>query len=203
MLCGWRLLGAVHAVAEVKPDNYLPLAVGNRWVYESSEGTEAEPALEAWEVIRQEGNAFVVQIQQPFVTIGGLEEQFVATSEGVQRRLSGAATSDSQLQLILQLPPAVSASWQGADGHYTITAVDATATVPAGTFTHCVEVTRFRKETKVTEIITYAPGVGIIQRDETFPVIGGFGDFETRARGHTVLRLKEWKIINAQLPATK
>src|SRR5262249_27965150 len=95
----------------------------------------------------------------------------------------------------LQLPPAESASWEGADGHYTITTVDATVTVPAGTFTHCVEVTRFRKETKVTERITYAPGIGIIQREETFPVIGGFGDFETRARGHTVLRLKEWKII--------
>ena len=203
MLYGWHLLWAVHVVAEAKPDNYFPLAVGNRWVYESSEGTEAEPALEAWEVTRQEGNAFVVQVQQPFVTVGGLDEQFVATSEGVQRRLPGAATSESQLQLILKLPPAVSASWEGVDGHYAITAVDATVTVPAGTFTHCVEVTRFRKETKVTEMITYAPGVGIIQRDETFPVIGGFGNFETRARGHTVLRLREWKTVNAQLPVTK
>src|SRR3954468_16403879 len=96
VLCGWRLLWAVHAIAEVKSDNYFPLAVGNRWVYESSEGTEAEPALEAWEVTRQEGNAFVVQVQQPFVTVGGLDEQFVATSEGVQRRLPGAATSESQ-----------------------------------------------------------------------------------------------------------
>jgi hypothetical protein len=148
-------------------------------VYESSEGTEAEPALETWEVIRQEGNSFVVQIQQPFVTIGGLEEQFVVTSEGVQRRLPDATPSEPQLQLILKLPPAVSTSWQGANGHYTITAVDATVTVPAGTFSHCVEVTRFRKETKVTEIITYAPGVGMIQRDATFTVIGGFGDFET------------------------
>jgi hypothetical protein len=40
----------------------------------------------------------------------------------------------------------------------------------------------------------------MIQRDETFPVIGGFGDFETRTRGHTVLRLKEWKIIPSQAP---
>ncbi|MBI3756606.1 MAG: hypothetical protein HY267_01375 [Deltaproteobacteria bacterium] len=203
IICGWRLLWVVHAGAEGKPDNYFPLAVGNRWVYESSEGTEAEPVLEAWEVIRHEGNSFVVQIQQPFVTIGSLEEQFVVTSEGVQRRLPDATTGEPQLQPILKLPSTVSASWQGADGHYTVTTVDEAVTVPAGTFTHCVEVTRFRKETKVTEIITYAPGVGIIQRDETFPVIGGFGDFETQARGHTVLRLKEWKTVNSQLPATQ
>ena len=129
MICGWRLLWGVHAIAEVKPDNYLPLGVGNRWVYESSEGTEAEPALETWKVIRQEGNSFVVQIQQPFVTIGGLEEQFVVTSEGVQRLLPDATPSEPQLQLILKLPPAVSASWQGANGHYTITTVDATVTI--------------------------------------------------------------------------
>src|SRR5499425_714892 len=96
IICEWWLLGAARTGAETKPDEYLPLAVGNRWVFESSEGTEAEPALEAWEVIRQEGNAFVVSVQQPFVTIGGLEEQFVMTPEGVQHRLSGAAPSESQ-----------------------------------------------------------------------------------------------------------
>jgi hypothetical protein len=37
----------------------------------------------------------------------------------------------------------------------------------------------------------------LIQREETFPVIGGLGgDFETSARGRTVLRLKTWESKN-------
>jgi hypothetical protein len=198
MLCGWWMCRSAPGVAETKPENYFPLAVGNRWVYQSSEGTEAEPVLESWEVIRQEGNSFIVGVQKPFITGGDLEEQFALGSEGVQRRLPSSTTPESQFQLILKLPPAIGVTWQGADGRYTITAVGDNVTVPAGTFPNCVEVTRFHKETKVTEISTYAPGVGMIQREETFPVISGFGDFETRARGHTVLRLKEWKVNSQQ-----
>ncbi len=201
--CGWWFFSSAHGFAETQSENYFPLAVGNRWVYASSEGTEAEPALETWEVVRQDGNTFVVQIQQPFVTIGGLEEQFVVMAEGVQRRLTNATPSEPQLQLIFKAPPVAGASWQGNDGRYTITAMSDSVTVPAGTFTHCVEVTRWRKETKVTEVSTYAPGVGLIQRDETFPVISGFGDFETRARGHTLLQLKEWKLATSPAPGMR
>jgi hypothetical protein len=70
-------------------------------------------------------------------------------------------------------------------------------TVPAGTFSNCVEITRWRKETNITVVATYAPGVGMIQREETFPIIGGFGsgaDFDSLAKGRTILRLREWKL---------
>lgn len=186
---------AVSILAETAIVDYFPLAVGNRWVYESSEGAETEPALESWEVVRQEGDAFVIREQQPFVTTGGVEELFMVTTDGVKSRAKEAASPD--FSLVFKNPPAAGANWQTDEGHYAVTAVGETVTVPAGAFTNCVEVTRWKKETKLTIVSTYAPGVGMIQRQETFPVIGGLGgggDFATTARGRTVLRLKEWKV---------
>lgn len=177
------------------PDEYFPLTVGNRWVYESSEGTKEAPALESWEVVRREGAGFVVRIQQPFVTTDGLEELFEVGAEGLRRRELDSEASESPL--VLKLPPVAGLSWQSPDGRYAITSVGESVTVPAGTFSNCVEVTRWRKETNVKVVATYAPGVGMIQREETFPIIGGFGsgaDFDSLARGRTILRLREWKL---------
>jgi hypothetical protein len=193
--CGCLVFFPVRSMAETTDARYLPLTVGNRWVYESSEGSAANPVLETWEVVRQEGQAFAVRIQQTFVPNGEVEEQFAIGAEGVQRQLPASVQTAPPLQVILKMPPVEGLSWLGRDGRYTITALDETLTVPAGTFPHCVEVTRWRKETQVTEILTYAPGVGIVQREEKFPVIGGMGsDFETLARVHVVLRLREWRL---------
>ena len=92
---------------------------------------------------------------------------------------------------------------------YAVTAIDETVTVPAGTFTNCVEVTHWSASGTVTTITLYAPGVGMVQRDETFSVIGGgigsfdasqfgrgIGGFDTPQQGHAVLRLKERKITS-------
>jgi hypothetical protein len=170
---------------------YFPLAVGNRWVYESSESTEAMPVLESWEVTRQEEHTFVMRIKQPYVTTDGFEEFFVFTADGVRRlaRETGAVP-----RLFLKTPPKAGESWQNEDGRYAVTAVDETATVPAGTFTHCVEVTHWSAGGKVTVVSLYAPGVGMVQREETFPIIGGLGGFETPQQGRTILRLKEWTV---------
>jgi hypothetical protein len=191
MLIACYLIQETLGTAETASPDYFPLALGNRWVYESSEGTEEAPALESWEVIRQEGTAFVVRIQQPFVTLGGIEEQFALEAEGLMRRVPDSDPPESQL--ILKLPIVAGSRWQSGDGIYAVTAVGETVTAPAGAFANCVEVTRWNKASKVTIVSTYAPGVGLIQREETFPVIGGFGgDFETSSRGRTVLRLKEY-----------
>lgn len=188
---GCSLVQATLGAAEDVNGDYFPLALGNRWVYESSEGTEETPALESWEVIRQEGSSFVLRIQQPFVTGGGIEEQFTVETNGLTRRVPDSEPPESQL--ILKLPVVAGARWQSGDGMYAVTAVDETVTTPAGAFTRCVEITRWHKGSRVAIVSTYAPGVGLVQREETFPVIGGLGgDFETAARGRTVLRLKEY-----------
>ncbi len=191
---GMLLIASVLTVAAA-PDNYFPLAVGNHWVYESSEGTKEDPALESWDVIRREGTTFVVRVQQPFVTEGGMEEMFEPVLQGVQRHIPNGKTSEAQL--ILKLPPIAGARWQNADGSYTITSMGETVTVPAGTFANCVAVTQWREKTNITIVSTYAPGVGLIQRAESFPIIGGFGsggDFDSRAKGHAVLKLRDWRL---------
>lgn len=195
--CGW-LLPTRAAVAVEGVSKYLPLAVGNRWVYESSEGSEAVPALESWEVLRQEGRGFVLRIQQPFITFEGVEERFELASGGLQRRIQNAPVSVAQV--LLRPPLKVGAQWQDADGgRSAVTAVGETVTIPAGTFAHCVEITRRRKGSQTTVVSTYAPGVGMVQREETFAIIygGAGGDFVTPAKGRVVLRLKEWTVRKA------
>lgn len=197
MLAASLSSGVMRVAAEPVNSDYFPLAVGNRWVYESSEGSEEAPALETWEVVRQEGNSFVVRIQQPFVTVGGLEEHFAVDGDGVKHRIPAATPSEPQL--ILKFPPTAGVRWQSGEGVYVLTTVGETVTTPAGAFANCVVVTRWHKATKITLVSTYAPGVGLVQREETFPVISGLGgDFETPTRGRTVLRLKEWSVKAAK-----
>lgn len=191
---GWWLQVGLAVAAEGHGE-YFPLAVGNRWVYESSEGSETVPALESWEILRKEGRGFVVRIKQPFITFDGVEERLDPVSGGVSRRVRSATSSLTQV--LLKPPFTVGAQWQEADGgRSAVTAVGETVTTPAGTFADCVEITRRRKGSQTIVVSTYAPGVGMVQREETFSVIyGGVGgDLSIPAKGRVVLRLKEWKI---------
>ncbi len=191
-------LGCVLSVtrvwgAELLPAIYFPLAEGNRWVYESSEGTPDAPAVESWQVVRQAANAFVVEIHQPsFNSATGVEEVFVATPAGVGRRAVEPAAA--QPQFFLKAPFVVGTKWETPDGQYEISAVDKTVTVPAGTFTNCLEVTHTSLGDAITVISHYAPGVGMVFRDETFPFIEGSGNFNLSRREQVVLQLKEWTV---------
>lgn len=183
--------------ANLLPADYFPLAVGNRWIYESSEGTETAPALESWEVVGQHGQIFVVRIQQPFVTTEGITEQLVSTPDGIGRVAGEISVSEplrSAPQFFLKVPLQVGTSWKNRDGRYAITLVDESVTVPAGTFANCLEVTRWSTGGTATVMTLYAPGVGMVQREERFQILGGIGGFDTPQQGRTVLRLKEWKV---------
>ena len=73
----------LQGVAEAQPDPaaYFPLTVGNRWVYEASEGTSTEE----WEVIREEEDAFVIQITADSLSTASFEEEFRPTPGGIER----------------------------------------------------------------------------------------------------------------------
>ena len=66
----------LQGVAEAQPNlaAYFPLTVGNRWVYEASEGTSTEE----WEVIREEEDAFVIQITADSLSTASFEEEFLS-----------------------------------------------------------------------------------------------------------------------------
>ncbi|MCS6926032.1 MAG: hypothetical protein NZ578_09040 [Candidatus Binatia bacterium] len=196
-LLGEWLSSPLLGSAPLLPADYFPLAVGNRWVYESSEGTEAAPALESWEVIDRHGQVFVVRIQQPFVTTEGITEQLVSTPEGIGQ-VAGESAAQGLLrsapQFFLKAPLQVGTSWRNRDGRYAITLAGESVTVPAGTFTDCLEVTRWSAGGTATVVTLYAPGVGMVQREERFQILGGIGGFDTPQQGRTVLRLKEWRV---------
>lgn len=69
--------------------------------------------------------------------------------------------------------------------------MDKTVTVPAGSFSHCLEVTNRRKGGKATVVTLYAPGVGVVQREETSPLIAESGAFHSQRRDKAVMRLRE------------
>ncbi len=208
---GCGVQGSSVLYAEPLPNAYFPLAVGNQWVYESSEGTEAEPIGESWKVTRQEGNAFTLEIKQSYVTMDSIEEFFVSTADGVGRlddQTTSAETTGTEPQFFLKAPLAIGATWNNTEGTFEVTAVGKTTTIPAGTFTNCVEVTRQSKGGRVTVVTLYAPGVGVVQQEERFPIIsGGLGSFDrltsggaggsdTQQQGQIFLQLKEWKLTS-------
>lgn len=178
---------------ESVPSPYFPLAVGNRWVYEIQDRMDgAPPAEEVWEVVREEHNAFVLHIRQSDLTTGGFEETFLPTSDGV-KRIARETRDKVNPPFFLKEPFEVGATWRDDDGVYEITATEKTVVVPAGSFSHCLEVTNRRGGGKATVVTLYAPGVGVVQREEIYPIIEGSGSFHPQRRDKARLRLREWQ----------
>lgn len=173
---------------------YFPLAIGNRWVYEVQDRADgAPPAEEYWEVTREEQGALVLRIRSSDLTTGGFEESFISTNEGI-KRFARETKDKEHPPFFLKGPLRVGTTWEDDDGTYKITALDKTVTVPAGAFAHCLEVTNRRKGGKATVITLYAPGVGVVQREETFPIIEGSGSFHPQRQDKALMRLREWKL---------
>ncbi len=204
----------LQGVAEAQPNlaAYFPLTVGNRWVYEASEGTSTEE----WEVIREEEDAFVIQITADSLSTASFEEEFRPTPDGIERLTRSDINVDNRPQpainrkfqpqpqaepngdagpaFVLRRPLRIGTVWENGDGRYEITALGQAVTVPAGTFEDCVEVMHWSRGGKVIVISLYAPGVGVVQRDETFPLLEGSGNLNPNERQNLVLQLKEWTV---------
>ena len=204
--------------AEPQPSDYFPLAVGNRWVYAASTGDSTEE----WKVIRQEDDVFVVKITADSLSTASFDEFFRLAAAGLERVSATNSNSGNgkpeemeqpvinakfQAQLeekpdalegqplfFFKAPVQLGASWETTDGRYEVTGLNETVSVPAGTFSNCVEVMHWSKGGKVTVITSYAPGVGVVQRDETFPLLEGSGNMNARQRQQMVLQLKEWTV---------
>lgn len=199
MIVVMAVLGILTTSQLVQADDallsqYFPLAIGNRWIYEVQNRADgAPPAEEQWEVTREERGALVLRIRPSDLTTGGFEESFIPTNEGIQH-FARETKDKAHPPFFLTGPLQVGTTWQDEDGEYEITAVDKTITAPAGEFSHCLEVTNRRKGGKATVITLYAPGVGVVQREETDPIIEGSGSFHPQRQDKAVMRLREWQL---------
>lgn len=173
---------------------YLPLAVGNRWVYELSDRTDAPSVVESWEVNRSEDGAFVLHIYQSELSTGGFEEFLLPTTGGIKRFYR--ETGPEEATFLLKAPLRVGERWSDEDGTYEITAVQKTVSLPAGTFSDCLEVTYRSKESNATVVTLYAPGVGVVQREETYAAIEvGVGpNFNPKLNSKASLLLSKWTV---------
>ena len=187
---------ASHVWAESAQGEYFPLAIGNRWVYQASKGK----ATEEWKVIGQDKDAFVVKITADSLATASFEEFFMPTAACVERvsaatgeqaevkhpvvnskyqaeqdqlaeRAQPSSAKENLPLFFLKSPLQLGTVWENRDGRYEVTSLGETVTVPAGTFKDCVEVMHWSTGGGVTVITHYAPGVGVVQRDETFPLL--------------------------------
>src|SRR5207245_5034093 len=131
------------------------------------------------------------------LTTGGFEEFFIPTNEGI-KRFAQETTNKDNPPFFLKGPLRVGTTWEDEDGTYEITALDQSVTVPAGTFTHCLEVTNRRKGGKATVVTLYAPGVGVVRREEVFPIIEGSGSFYPPTQDKALLPLQQWQLNASQ-----
>lgn len=153
----------------------------------------APPTTEYWEIQREEEGRFVLRIRPSDLKTGGFEESFLPTKGGI-KRIAAETTRKDDPPFFLKEPLRLGATWDDEDGIYEVTDFDKTVTVPAGEFSHCVEVTNTRKGGKATVITLYAPGVGIVQRQETYPIIEGSGSFYPQRQDQALLQLREWHL---------
>lgn len=200
MLClfplwiGTLLLTGGTSQATERPGDYFPLALENRWQYESSEGTPISPVTETWEVVSRKGASYVLRIQQSLLPQDAPAEFVSASSAGVVMQPSDTASEDGQSQFILKTPLILGATWQTSVGRYEITELNALAAVPAGVFEDCVEVTFWSRNGQAKAVTLYAPGVGMVQRDESFTILGGLGGEAGPRQGRVSLWLTEWHV---------
>lgn len=173
---------------------YFPLAVGNRWVYQIQDRTDgAPPAMEYWDIQREEQGRFILRIRQSNLTTGGFEESFLPTPDGI-KRIAAETTRKEDPPFFLKGPLREGTTWVDEDGTYEITGADKTLTVPAGEFSRCIEITNTRQGGKATVITLFAPGVGMVQRHETYPILEGSGSFYPQRQDQALLQLREWHL---------
>ncbi len=156
--CTATLAGCATTSNVAKDDDataFFPLAVGNRWTYHLSPGP-AQP--QQVQILKRDERGFYVDDH------GGL---LSARSDGV---------FDGR-RFLLQEPLVVDHSWSAQQlnqplEHFRIAATDAVVTVPAGTFSSCIEVRGEQStpagapEGKLLMTWTYARGVGLVRFEQ-------------------------------------
>ena len=197
-LVGVLLFGIGESAAADRPAHYFPLSLGNRWVYTSSEGSPTDPVTEVWEVIRRKESGFVMRVRQSLLAKDSPAEFISVLPDGIVMQMHNDQLNeqsvDAAQQFILKSPLHLGRTWHTQDGRYEITALDGFAAVPADVFSRCLEVTFWSRNGQVKAVTLYAPGVGMVQRDESFAILGSVGGEGSPRQGKVSLWLTEWQV---------
>jgi hypothetical protein len=133
-------------------ESYMPLAVGNRWVYGTTFQGQPQPDLEV--VLVGEENGF-------FLDNRPTPSRFRFDAEGLR---------DGATRYVLKAPLTAGLKWMSVADlktveHYEITGVERKVSVPAGVFEGCVTVrmeVRLDERRAMRNDMTFAPGVGMV-----------------------------------------
>lgn len=166
----------------VKPDtvtppeeslsSFLPLKVGNNWVYE---GIGNEYAAYTQEVLYQKDNTYQVMVNNGGTVAANRYEVKEDSIKVTYREgenydnkniLGKPANTDGT---VLKQPLKIGNSWVSEGNTYEIIQKDASVEVPAGTFTDCLVIKVVYKEGDDESYYYYKEGIGLIKSEFKMP----------------------------------
>lgn len=166
--------------------DFIPLKVGNSWKYE---GQGNEYAAYTQKVIYEAGNKYQAMYDNGGTVLANVFEvkpdSIVNTyrEAEVYDNKNVLEQSDNKDIIVLKAPLQVGTTWVSEDVNYAIADMNASVTVPAGTFTNCMRVHLAYKDNSSLDIY-YKKGVG--------PVLSEFKS----ANGDVVAsKLTEYNIV--------
>lgn len=152
-----------------KIEGYLPLKVGNRWVYE---GQGSDMASYTQEVTHSKGNRYQIRTNAGgaiSTNIFEVKEDSIANvylGMGDNKNKNLLNEADIADIIFLKLPIAVGTTWVSEQNTYEILQTDAKVTVPLGTFDNCV-VVRLSFYDGSTKLLYYKKGIGLLLSEFT------------------------------------
>ena len=153
---------------KVTVETYYPLAVGNQWEYE---GVGNEYATYTQKVVYSKDNKYQIMIDNGGTISANI---YVINDESLIRTYSEAEVYDEKNVLdeesnmediIIKLPLKVGTKWESQGNQCEITDIDATVTVPAGTFENCIIIKKIYKESGASSNFYYCKGVGLVKSE--------------------------------------
>ncbi|HVO32054.1 MAG TPA: hypothetical protein VMV18_15020 [bacterium] len=165
-------------------DSWMPLAVGNEWTYEQS-GMKTLAASQTFRIVREapgdrgEERFFVgdspesYYVRDPsrqivgFASSTGIWAVYLRGPLALGERFEGGLTTNEGFHVVGEETPFLVAQRPDQDmlpvasqGYKLVTSFDRSVTVPAGTFTHCLEVTHIAGP--IVGVKYFAPRVGLV-----------------------------------------
>lgn len=151
-----------------KIEGYIPLKVGNKWIYE---GTGSDMASYTQEVTYSKGNRYQIKTTAGNVVttnIFEVREDNIAnvylSRDGSSKNVLGKA--DTADIIFLKLPIAKGTNWVSEQNTYEIVQTDAKVTVPYGTYDNCV-VVRLSFFDGSTSLLYYKKDIGMLLSEFT------------------------------------